>query len=90
MDVYPDTLCMPHFRVSMSGNNWFHAPSNLHQGGGIISFTDGHVESHRWKQLKFARNIRHNVSAGTRSPDHSWVKVRTTYDPSGRRQIAVY
>jgi len=89
MDVYPDTLCMPHFRVLMSAEQWFHAPSNLHKKAGLISFVDGHIESHRWKNLVFAKGIRHNIGA-PKSADLSWVKERTTYDLTGKKKIASY
>ncbi|HEV8544201.1 MAG TPA: type II secretion system protein [Verrucomicrobiae bacterium] len=89
MDVYPDTLCMPHFRVLMGEEQWFHAPSNLHKGLGVISFADAHVESHRWVNLHFAKNVRHNIPA-PKSPDLSWVKARTTYDLTGKRNPGPY
>src|SRR5690349_4496546 len=36
MDENADTLCMPHFRVLMDGQSWFHAPSALHSGSGVM------------------------------------------------------
>ncbi len=80
MDVNPDTLCMPHFRVLMTGNNnWFHAPSTLHSRSAVLAFADGHVESRKWRSLRPARNIRHNFPAGADLTDLTWVRERTTY-----------
>lgn len=89
MDVQPGTLCMPQFRVSMGNDAWFHAPSVLHRNSGVLSFADGHIESHRWKNLKYPKNVRHNLAA-PKSPDLSWLRERTTYDPTGIRKIAAY
>jgi prepilin-type N-terminal cleavage/methylation domain-containing protein len=79
MDVNPDTLCMPQFRVYMSGNSWFHAPSTLHSRSSVLAFADSHVESHQWKGLRPNRNIRHNFPAGPDLTDLAWVREHTTY-----------
>lgn len=89
MDVFPETICMPHFRVPMSNEQWFHAPSTLHKNSGVVSFTDGHVESHRWKNLRFNKGVRHNVAAA-KSADLSWVRERTTFDLTGKKKIVSY
>jgi len=86
MDVYPDTLCMPHFRIRMGGSTFFHAPSLLHQGVVVVSFTDGHIESRRWKSLKYPKVVRHDAPVGFNNPDLIWVKSRMTYDLTGKRQ----
>ncbi len=81
MDVNPDTICMPHFRVLMNSESWFHAPSALHKGAGVVSFTDGHIESHKWVTPKIkipTGGFPHNIAA-PKSADLAWVKAHTTY-----------
>ena len=83
MDVNPETLCMPHFRVLMEEQNWFHAPSTLHSGSGAISFMDGHIEGHKWRStIKPPAASPHNFAAAKAS-DLLWIKQRTTLYADG-------
>jgi prepilin-type N-terminal cleavage/methylation domain-containing protein len=86
MDVNPDTICMPHFRVLMDSESWFHAPSALHKGAGVVAFIDGHIESHKWVTSKIkipTGGFPHNIAA-PKSPDLLWVKQHTTYPKQPR------
>src|SRR3989442_6037911 len=49
-DVHPDNICYPAFVVRMPGEpeQFFHYPSSLHNGRGVVAFADGHAETHRW------------------------------------------
>lgn len=82
MDVHPESICSPEFEVNMDQSTWFHVPSALHNRAGVIAFTDGHSESHRWKtlQTKPLGNNMHMVSADKN--DLAWVKFRTTDPPT--------
>lgn len=84
MDVDPDIICMPHFRVLMDGGVWFHNPSALHRNAGVISYTDGHVDSHRWTAVKAGFTVRdgmdpHGFRPIPNNVDLEWVKDHTTY-----------
>jgi hypothetical protein len=48
-DVNPDSVCWPFFGNYMNGEVFFNFPNASHKKGGVISFTDGHVEYHRWQ-----------------------------------------
>ena len=85
-DLTPQSLCTPAFVVLMPGNaadQFFHLPATHHNRGGAVSFTDGHVEAHRWSDPKTFRNatlgqrIDHNLSA-PKSRDLKWIQERTT------------
>jgi prepilin-type N-terminal cleavage/methylation domain-containing protein len=48
LDVAPPSICHPAFVVDMYAF-FYHIPSTEHNRSGVISFTDGHVQVHRWK-----------------------------------------
>jgi prepilin-type N-terminal cleavage/methylation domain-containing protein/prepilin-type processing-associated H-X9-DG protein len=82
-DVNPANICTPGFGVDMSLYTWIHYPSGLHDRRGVIAFADGHVELHRWldvrtmPQLTSGTYIGHGISAaGNR--DLAWIAQRTT------------
>lgn len=87
MDLSAQSLCTPAFIVIMPGNGnsdtYFHLPAAYHNNGGVISFTDGHVEAHRWFDPKVIQTatararIQHNQSS-PRSRDLIWIRERTT------------
>ena len=63
-DVLPASLCMPAFIVWMPGDQnadrkdaICHYPSSLHGKSGVVSFADGHVESHRWVDERTMRKF---------------------------------
>lgn len=84
MDVNPDTVCMPHFRVLMrpDAQMWFHVPSTLHKMAGVVSFADGHVDGRKWPTLvksAIRSNSPHNHPAGATMPDLLWLKAHTSF-----------
>jgi hypothetical protein len=52
MDVEPRSICYTPFEIPVSNTqNYFTAPGALHnKNSGVLSFADGHAESHRWKR----------------------------------------
>jgi len=84
MDTDPNVICMPQFRVEMDARTWFHNPSALHRNAGVISFTDGHIDSRKWTAVKplfrFAAGAEpHDFPAQPNTKDLDWVKEHTTY-----------
>lgn len=86
MDLAAQSLCTPAFIVIMPGNGgdqFFHLPAAHHNNGGVVSFTDGHVDAHRWFDPKVIQTasararIQHNL-ASPRSRDLTWIRERTT------------
>ncbi len=49
LDVAPPSLCHSAFVVDMS-QFFYHVPSTEHNRSGVVSFTDGHVDVHPWKE----------------------------------------
>ena len=74
IDVNPASICTPAFGVDMSMQTFVHYPSSLHSGLGVISFADGHVESHKW------------LDARTRKGLPTGQQYITHYDPSPNNQ----
>jgi prepilin-type N-terminal cleavage/methylation domain-containing protein len=47
VDCAPNWICHSAFAISMSAL-YYHLPSTEHGPVGVVSFSDGHVETHRW------------------------------------------
>ncbi len=84
MDVNPGNICTPGFGVDMNLRAIIHYPSTLHNGLGVVSFADNHVESHKWRDPKTRRDlpdasgyIGHSDPVGT-NQDILWIAARTT------------
>ncbi len=87
-DLSPQSLCTPAFIVLMPGvaggnDQFFHMPAAHHNKGGVVSFTDGHVDAHRWLDPKVFQTaspgarIMHNLPS-PHSRDLAWLQERTT------------
>ena len=85
-DLTPQSLCTPAFIVHLPGatdTSFFHLPATHHNRGGVVSFTDGHVEAHRWFDPNTFRNatlgqrIDHNLNAPN-SRDLHWIQDHTS------------
>lgn len=50
IDGNPQSICCPAFMVRSAGiHSFFHFPGVSHRGSAIVSFADGHAETHRWR-----------------------------------------
>jgi prepilin-type N-terminal cleavage/methylation domain-containing protein/prepilin-type processing-associated H-X9-DG protein len=80
LDVNPESLCMPAFVVRTGTSEvFFHVPGAYHNEGGVVSFADGHIDHHRWKDprtLTSSTIFHWNISAG--NPDLAWLRERAT------------
>jgi prepilin-type N-terminal cleavage/methylation domain-containing protein len=82
-DVNPANLCTPAFGVNMDQEVFFHYPSSLHGGAGVVAFGDSHVETHKWldartrKTVPNGQLIRHSDSSPN-NKDLNWIRQRTT------------
>ncbi len=82
VDMNPESICRPMFGTFMDREVICHYPANHHNRGANLSFADGHVETHRWRDnmANPSRALRwhvHNEPA-PRSKDLKWVQERTT------------
>ena len=84
MDVNPGNICTPGFGVDMNLSIIIHFPSALHNGLGIVSFADSHVESHKWLDSRtkvslpgVGQYIGHGTPVANNA-DIRWITERTT------------
>ena len=79
IDVNPHSICFSAFVTQVGGDSFFHFPAVHHAGSGVLSFVDGHVESHKWldeRTLSF-KNINHTERQKD-NPDLKWLQGRAT------------
>lgn len=85
-DVNPANICFPAFVVRMPGSpveGFFHYPATHHNRASVLTFADGHVETHRWKD---SRTVSSAPSGGVvahwdrsnQNPDLTWLREHTT------------
>jgi prepilin-type processing-associated H-X9-DG protein len=83
IDVNPASICTPGFGVDMQAQKFIHAPSSFHRGAGVVSFADGHVESHKWMDGRTKMGLppgQGYIQHGTPSfanQDLAWIVQRT-------------
>jgi prepilin-type N-terminal cleavage/methylation domain-containing protein len=81
-DVNPKSICWPYFGTYMAEDAFFNFPATYHQRGGVLSFADGRVEAHRWRDARTVAAVsadyhRHrDPSPG--NTDLRWLRDRTT------------
>src|SRR5437773_2873586 len=83
MDVYEDSLTTRVYNLDRDNNweRWSHLPASRHSGSGVISFTDGHAEVHRWRDRRTLVPVEGVFQGGvvaTGSPDWKYVWERLT------------
>ena len=84
-DVHPDNICFPAFVVRMPGEeeSFYHYPSSQHHGRGILTFADGHSESHPWTDPRTMPQVNGSILAHWNvcpgNADLGWIQERTTY-----------
>ncbi len=82
MDVQPDSICWPYFGVEMQTDVFFNFPGASHSRGTIISYSDGHVDWHRWLDARTINanspdyHLHNDASPG--NVDIAWMRARTT------------
>jgi len=83
MDVNPANLCTPAFGVDLDQDIFFHYPSCLHGGAGVVAFADNHVETHKWLDPRTNRTVPAgqiigHSDASPNNQDLNWIRQRTT------------
>ena len=91
VDVAPGHVCMPAFVIGLGWlkDCFFHLPSAQHDDRGVVSFADGHVESHRWIEPETTALARTNWLPnhltiwmyGNR--DLAWIRERASVEVTG-------
>ena len=86
IDAHEDWLNDGHFRVggippAVSDSVLNELPASRHSRGGMLSFADGHVEQHKWRDKRtlqpVTRSIGYPALAMPGSPDYTWLIERT-------------
>ena len=84
IDVNPASVCMPAFIVYPSDGDvdgFYHYPSSLHDRGSAVSFSDGHIEKHKWNDRRTIKNnVKGILAHWDRSPgnkDVEWLRNHT-------------
>jgi hypothetical protein len=82
MDVQPDSICWPYMGVDMQNDTFFNFPGTSHTRGTEVSYADGHVEYHRWRDGRTINPVSanfhmHNDSSGGNA-DIGWIRARTS------------
>ncbi len=83
MDVNPANICAPAFGVNMDADIIFNYPSCLHNLSGVVSFSDNHVETHKWVDPRTRKTVPngqviHHTDASPNNQDLNWIRLRTT------------
>ena len=82
-DVNPANICTPAFGVDMAQDIFFHYPSSVHRGAGVLVFADSHAETRKWvdgrtrKTVPAGQIIGHSDSSPN-NPDLKWIREHTT------------
>jgi prepilin-type processing-associated H-X9-DG protein len=80
IDGNPHSICCPAFMVHPpSVEGFFHYPGALHRGAANVSFVDGHVETHRWKDPRTRPDepkdkLFGHGNSSPRNPDVRWIQ----------------
>ena len=83
MDVNPANICSPAFGVDMDQDIMFHYPSCLHAGSGVVAFSDGHTEAHKWLDPRTRKTVPDGQTIGhtDSSPGNvnlKWIRLHAT------------
>ena len=83
-DVHPDSICWPFFGVYMDErlDRFFNFPASYHNRGGVVSFSDGHAEAHRWRDARtvtpHSPDYHAHNDPSPKNFDLAWLRERTT------------
>ena len=84
-DVHFESICWPFLGVTMSSVNRsqiFHYPASYHDRSAVMSFADGHVETHRWTDDRTynprSKQFHAHAEASPNNRDVAWLQERTT------------
>lgn len=89
IDGNSQSLCCPAFMVTMHMDSFFHFPGTYHRRAAVVSFADGHTETHRWLDSRTNRRVPlyQTIPHGQSSPgnqDLKWLQRHATVpNPSG-------
>jgi prepilin-type processing-associated H-X9-DG protein len=77
-----DSICDPCFLFNPMQARWLRLPAAYHDGAGLLSFADGHVERHAWTEAETlrAQPVKyigyHTQALIATNADYLWLKAR--------------
>ena len=81
-DVHHKSICWPYFGVHMTQDAFFNFPNSSHNFGGVVSFADGHVDYHRWRDQRtlvaYSPDYHRHNESSPNNVDLTWLRQRTT------------
>jgi prepilin-type N-terminal cleavage/methylation domain-containing protein/prepilin-type processing-associated H-X9-DG protein len=81
-DVHPKSICWPYFGVQMRDDVFLLFPGSSHNAGAVMSFADGHVERHGWRDPRtitaFSSNYHAHNDPSPGNKDLAWLRQCTT------------
>lgn len=81
-DVNDKSVCWPYFGVEMAEDSFFNFPNSSHNRGGMVSFADGHVDYHRWRDQRtivaYSSDYHRHDDPSPNNADIIWLRQRTT------------
>ena len=81
-DVNPNSICWPFFGVQMVQEYFFNWPNSSHNRGGVVSFADGHVDYHRWRDQRtltaYSAAYHQHKDSSPNNADLVWLRARST------------
>jgi len=87
MDVHPNSICWPPFGVQMVSDSFFNFPGSSHNRAAVVSYSDGHIETHRWTDQRtigaHSGDYHRHADASPGNKDLAWLRARTTVAKSG-------
>jgi prepilin-type N-terminal cleavage/methylation domain-containing protein/prepilin-type processing-associated H-X9-DG protein len=82
LDEHPDTINDGFFMNRWSEPKWGNLPAAYHNGGGTLTFADGHMENHRWILADTTRPPRKGAVNGSfdakPTTDFDWLRDRSS------------
>jgi prepilin-type N-terminal cleavage/methylation domain-containing protein/prepilin-type processing-associated H-X9-DG protein len=85
LDVNPKSICFPYFGVIVAppgAEAVYHYPAVYHNNGAVVAFADGHVERHKWRDLRTlapqSPNFHAHNDASPNNQDIVWLEQHAT------------
>lgn len=81
-DVNSNSICGPAFGMNMDRDSFFTFPSSTHERGAVLSFSDAHVEWHRWTDARtikaYSASYHDHNEMSPGNLDLAWLRDRAT------------
>lgn len=73
MDIQPESICTPSMWLIMGSSGMAHVPASYHSRSAAISFGDGRVEAHKWRDERTLKARRHDYPVQN-NVDAQWLR----------------